>query len=142
MRDPVAEAVDVLARSGVPFVRDGASLRVAPEGPEGFEVWLGPGAAWEVAYEGWHAPFADPEQALACFLLGLTEGVRLVVTRRGGAAQAWTVELREGESWRTIGRVGRIFPPFWRRKDVVVLRNRRAIARPQSPPGEAPRSPA
>ncbi len=142
MRDPVAEAVDVLTRSGVPFLREGAALRVEPDGPGGFEVWLGPGDAWEVAYEGWHAPFADPEQALACFLLGLTEGVRLRVMRRGGAAQAWTVEVRDGDAWRAIGRVGRIFSPFWRRRDVVVLRNARSISRPQIPRGEAPRSPA
>jgi hypothetical protein len=126
--DPVVEAAAVLARAGVAGAQEGAGLRVRPEGADGFEVWIGPGSAWQVAYEGWHADFADPEQALACFLLGLTEGVRLQVTRRGGRAQAWSVELRDGDAWRSIGRVGRIFSPFWRRKDVVTLRNRRLIS--------------
>jgi hypothetical protein len=138
--DPVTEAVDLLARAGVPFVREGAGLRVPPEAPDGFEVWIGPGDAWQVAYEGWHADFRDAEQALACFLMGLTDGVRLRVTLRGGEAHAWTVESREGVR---LGTVGRIFFAFWRRAEERTLSNRRPISTlRESPPGAAPRSPA
>lgn len=136
--DPVARAADVLTKAGVSFAREGASLRVPPEAPDGFEVWIGPGDAWQVAYEGWHADFQDPEQALACFLTGLTEGVRLRVTLRGGKAHAWTVESRDGAR---IGTVGRIAFAFWRRPETRTLSNRRPISTlRESPPGAAPRS--
>jgi hypothetical protein len=120
--DPRAAAAETLDAADVPYVRDGSFLRVPPEGPDGFEVWIGPGDAWQVGYEGWHAEFKDPEQALACFLLGLTDGVRLRVTRRGGKANKWAVETREG---KTLGIVGRVGFAFWRRREVVVLQNRR-----------------
>lgn len=140
MKDPIAEAVDILTRAGVPFLREGASLRVPPETPDGFEVWMGPGDAWQVAYEGWHEDFQDAEQALACFLTGLTDAVRLRVVRRGGKACRWTVETREGEP---IGAVGLLAFAFWRRREVAELRNRRPISTLRgSPPGAAPRSPA
>ncbi|HEX7898948.1 MAG TPA: hypothetical protein VF950_14390 [Planctomycetota bacterium] len=122
MNDPVAAAAEALDRAGAPYLREGAALRVPPETPGGFEVWIGPGDAWQVAYEGWHADFADPEQALACFLMGLTGGARLRVTRRGGRAHKWQVETREGTP---LGAVGRIAFAFWRRPEVVVLENRR-----------------
>ena len=125
MRDPLGAAAEALDAAGVGYAREGASLRVPPEGPDGFEVWIGPGDAWQVGYEGWHAEFQDPEQALACFLMGLTDGVRLRVTRRGGKANKWAVETREG---RTLGVVGLIGFAFWRRREVVVLQNRRSIA--------------
>jgi hypothetical protein len=120
--DPRAAAAERLDAAGVPHVRDGAFLRVPPEAPDGFEVWIGPGDAWQAGYEGWHAEFQDPEQALACFLMGLTDGVRLRVTRRGGQADQWAVETREG---KTLGIVGRVGFAFWRRREVVVLQNRR-----------------
>ncbi len=126
--DPAAEAAGILERAGVPFAREGTAVRVAPAAPDGFEVWIGPGNAWQVAYEGWHDDFADPRQALGCFLLGLTEAVRLRVTRRGRTACAWTPETREGDRWNAVGTVGLIFFPFWRRKEAVVLQNRRPIS--------------
>lgn len=129
--DPVAEAAGVLDRAGLPYAREGKALRVAPEGPEGFEVWIGPGNTWQVAYEGWHTEFEDPQQALSCFLMGLTEAVRLRVVRRGGSTCTWTPETREGGDWRAVGTVGRILFPFWRRKEVVLLQNRRPIFPPR-----------
>lgn len=129
--DPAAEAAGILDRAGIPYAREGRALRVAPADPEGFEVWIGPGNAWQVAYEGWHDDFQDPEQALSCFLMGLTEALRLRIVRRGGSACAWTPEMRDGEGWKAVGTVGRIFVPFWRRKEVVVLQNRRPILPPR-----------
>jgi hypothetical protein len=120
--DPVAAAAAALDRAGVPHLREGAALRVPPEAPDGFEVWIGPGDAWQVAYDGWHADFRDAEQALACFLMGLTDGVRLRVTLRGGTAHKWEVETRDG---KTLGAVGRVAFAFWRRREVAVRGNRR-----------------
>lgn len=138
MKDPVAEAVDILTRAGVPFELESASIRVPPEAPDGFEVWMGPGG--QVAYEGWHTAFDDPEQALACFLMGLTDGVRLRVTLRGGRACKWSVETRDG---LLLGSVGLLFFPFWRRRALVTKANRRPIATlRESPPSSGPRSPA
>lgn len=138
--NPVDEAAGILSRAGIPFAREGAGLRVPPEDAAGFEVWMGPGDAWQVAYEGWRADFGDAGQALACFLTGLTEAVRLRVTRRGGKAHAWTVETREGER---VGTVARIAFAFWRRPETALLGNRRPISALRgNPPGEAPRSPA
>jgi len=139
VNDPVSAAAEALDRAGTRYLREGASLRVPPEAPDGFDVWIGPGDAWQVAYDGWHADFQDPEQALACFLMGLTDGVRLRVTRRGGRPHAWSVETREG---KTIGTVGLLWFAFWRRKEVVVLSNRRPISTlRETRPGEAPRTP-
>jgi hypothetical protein len=109
----------------IPFLREGNAITVDPASPEGFQVSLSSdGARHLVHFEGWHEEFTDAEQALGCFLSGLTRAVRLRVSRRGGRAHAWTLEVREGEAWKPAGTVGLLFFPFWRRKEVGVLQNR------------------
>jgi hypothetical protein len=116
----------------VAFRREGGAIVVDPASPEGFQVSLSSdGTRHLVHYEGWHEDFSDADQALGCFLSGLTTAVRLRVTRRGGRPCAWTVEVREGAGWKAAGAVGLLFFPFWRRKEVVTLQNRR-IAGPPS----------
>ena len=107
------------------FRREGNRLEVDPASPEGFQVSIASeGGRHLVHYEGWHEDFADADQAMGCFLSGLTAGVRLKVTKRGDSPHLWTVEVREGEGWKPAGTVGLLFFPFWRRKTVVTLQNR------------------
>ncbi len=121
--DRVAEE---LARfPAIRFRRDGDSIGVDAASPEGFQVsFSSDGRRHLVHYEGWHEDFADADQAMGCFMSGLTAAVRLKVTRRGGHAHLWTVEVREGEGWKAASSVGLVFFPFWRRKEVVTLQNR------------------
>ena len=114
------------AYPSITYEADDRSIAVPPASPEGFTVSLeleGPGCI--VFYEGWHQHFESEEEALNCFGLGLTSACRLRVYRRGGRAYRWTMQyLKEGRWWFG-GTVGLLFFPFWRRREVVVLRNDR-----------------
>jgi hypothetical protein len=124
--DLIDRVAETLARyPHVPFRREGARIEVAAAGPEGFEVSIAAlGDGQIVHYGRWHERFTDPEQATGCFMLGLTPGARLQVTRRGGLAHAWTVEVRGRAGWNRVGTVGLLLFPFWKRKEVVTLQNR------------------
>lgn len=105
--------------------REGGRIEVPAAGPEGFEVSLfSAGRRHIVHYDRWHEDFAEAEEAMACFMAGLTAAVRLKVTKRGECAHLWTVEVREGDGWKAAGTVGQVFFPFWRRKEIVTLQNR------------------
>jgi hypothetical protein len=77
-----------------------------------------------VYYEGWHDEFDDDEEAIKCFMLGLTPVVRLKVTRRGGTAHKWTVYVDAGRKHEGFSTVALMFFPFWRKGEIVTLQNR------------------
>lgn len=76
-------------------------VRVLPGNPEGFEVVIE--QIWDqhytVSYAGWHEDFEVWEEALRCFLLGLSNHSRLKVQSRDGNPFKWTAEDWEDPAW-------------------------------------------
>ena len=103
---------------------DARGVSVKPALPNGFEVSLMEDAHETfVFFEGWHEHFSSAEEAVKCFLFGLSPRCRIRVQRRGGYPYRWTLEGYEDEKWVAYGQTGLIFFPFWRRPEVVYLQN-------------------
>lgn len=90
-------------------MRDGSGFPVRFEGVDG---------EYRVFFDGWHEHFEDEDEALACLAFGLSSRCRLVTTYRGDRPVKWTVESREGDSWRVESTTGLLLVPFWRRRRI------------------------
>jgi hypothetical protein len=101
-------------------------LRVPRADENGFDVSLRKEEGFcEVYFDAWHEVFEDEEEAVRCFLFGLSKECRLRVESRGGADCTWTVEHKRGDDWISDSTTGLLFSRFWRRKQVRYLQNRR-----------------
>ena len=115
-----------------PFVpcesREGA-IRVLASSENGFEVALLVSPRFcTVCYALWHTEFSDEEEAVNCFLNGLSNAVRLKVASRGKVDYRWTIQFRDGDQW-IGGRAVAIFRyPFWKKKQVRYLQNEYFVA--------------
>ena len=102
-------------------------IRVSSGNEKGFEVGLMCGVenGYYVYYGGWHEQFSkdEAEDAIGCFLWGLTDKVPLKVKLRGSFQYHWTVQRFEKGKWRSWGWVGLFWFPFWRKKKVTYLQN-------------------
>lgn len=115
-------------------LRDVPSIRVI-EGPASIraECTLAGGFPVEMSAEsgeylvsfgdGWHEHFSDADEAARCFMFGLSARCRLRVDLRGGAPHRWTVESRDGETWRPRDAMGLLLFKFWRGPETRFLRN-------------------
>ena len=109
---------------------EATSIAVHAPTAEGFMVSLRKtDETFEVAFEGWHEDFDTEEEALNCFVFGLSAACRLKVMSRGGFDYKWTVESLRGDRWIEDSVTGLFFFPFWRRAEVRYLRNRVIPAR-------------
>jgi len=100
------------------------TVTVKSTDPNGFEVSLVEGEKeTSVYYEGWHEHFSSSDEAVKCFLFGLSVRCRIRVSRRGGKAHSWTLEALENDNWVPYGTTGLLFFPFWRERDVIYLQN-------------------
>jgi hypothetical protein len=107
------------------YERSPESVEVHATTPDGFDVSItAADSSTIVHYDGWHEHFDTPDEALNCFMSGLTEGVRLRVFSRGTYDYKWIAELRHGGQWEPAGTVGLIIFPFWRKQGVRLLQNR------------------
>jgi hypothetical protein len=116
----------VLAERGISFVEESSSITVKAKGPTGFDVSLQDGEDGEetaVFFEGWHAHFSDPEEAVRCFLAGLSPQCRIRVTGRGGEPHYWVLERQRDNQWVPYGAVGLLFFQFWRAPKIKYLQN-------------------
>src|SRR5688572_10118904 len=95
------------------YESSGSSISVFPSSENGFTVELTVNhVSYTVSFEGWHEDFDDEEEALNCFVFGLSDECRLKECRRGGFAYKWTVESRQdGNGWR-MGRLDSSCFPF------------------------------
>ncbi len=114
----------------------GGGITVEPSTPDGFRVSLIEQAGeWVVWFDGWHDRFTSEDEALNCFMFGLSDRCRLRVHYRGSFPYRWTVEERVGDSWREDSTTGLLIFPFWRRPRIAYRRN--AIIRKTEPGGAA-----
>jgi len=108
----------------VAFDRSQNELVVKAVDDSGFDVGcIANGPNYTVYFEGWHEDFEAVGEALKCFAFGLSDQCRLVVTYRGDAAVAWTVQARDGTEWRDDSTSGLFLVPFWRPRRVLHKRN-------------------
>lgn len=110
-------------------VEDDGWFTVCARGPDGFDVSLQDnGEELTVYFSGWHRHFdrTAVEEALACFLFGLSDRCRIKVFSRGGRDYKWVLESRGSDGWTEDSTIRGLFcAPFWRRSEVRHLQNRR-----------------
>lgn len=93
-----------------------------PSSENGFTVTMMDGL--NVFFNGWHQHFVEEEDALNCFLKGLSTDYRLKECRRDDAAYQWTLEYREDGRWEkhsTSFNLNYFF--VWKKKSVHYLQN-------------------
>jgi hypothetical protein len=99
----------------------GNSITVFPESENGFEVafYAGDEDSYEpysVYFNGWHGQFSDKDEALNCFVFGLTSECRLKETIRGDRVYKWTIEYLIDGDWQTDSTTALLFSPFWKKR--------------------------
>lgn len=112
-----------LAERGIAFVEAPSSITVKTKGQTGFDASLHEGEETTVVFEGWHDHFADPEEAVRCFLAGISSQCRIRVTERGGKPHSWVLERRRDDQWVPYSTTGHLFFQFWRAPKVKYLQN-------------------
>ncbi len=124
----VKEVVDLLQKyPQIKFERRGEdSVLVPPTNAEGFPVMIE--QIWEghyaVSYGGWQKDFSSLEEAVACFVMGLSNHCRLKVETKGKKPVRWTVEQLENADWKEISSRGGSWAPLSFKEPVTsYLRN-------------------
>jgi len=108
------------------------SIVVSPTSASGFEVGLSiDSRGYTVSFSGWHEKFESREEALSCFVFGLSDQCRLKEFRRGGMAYRWTVESLERDSWIADSTTGLFLFPFWGSREIRYLQNNLIIQQSQ-----------
>ncbi|HEV8341332.1 MAG TPA: hypothetical protein VGR30_03070 [Candidatus Binatia bacterium] len=106
------------------YEADGNSIRVLPTSDDGFTVSLITNRnTYTVSFDGWHEDFHDKEEALNCFVFGLSTGCRLKEFRRGRFTYKWIVEAKESGRWVEYSETGLLVFPFWMKETVRYLQN-------------------
>ena len=99
-------------------------ISVFPDSRNGFQVNLITfGKRYLVQFNGWHETFTDVEEAMNCFVFGLSDKCRLRECRRLGIAYKWTVEHRVGDKWKQDSTTGLFLYPFWGSLETRYLQN-------------------
>ena len=108
----------------IKYETSASSITVLPESDKGFTVGFeGAPGHYLVSFNGWHEEFTDADEALNCFVFGLSDECRLKEHRRGGFAYRWTVESKQKDEWVADSETGLFLFPFWKRVEVIYLQN-------------------
>lgn len=98
----------------VPFKVAGKQIEVLPADEFGFRVALTVNAnEYSVFFDGWHEEFGSAEEAVRCFVFGLSSDCRLQVVFRGRFPCKWIVEGLENGEWYPDSETGLLIQPFW-----------------------------
>ena len=103
------EVLDLLKKyPQIKFERREDSVLVPPTSPEGFpvlieQIWEG---HYAVSFGGWQKDFSNLEEAVACFVMGLSNHCRLKVESKGKKPVRWTLEQFENTDWKEISSRG------------------------------------
>ena len=124
--DVIKEAKTRLAKyRGVAYNATVDSISVQPQDDDGFSVSLHVRRSeFTVSFDGWHETFQSADEALNCFVFGLSDACRLELELRGRTATKWAVQSQQHGAWVTDSEVGLLLVPFWRRKRIVHRQNR------------------
>jgi hypothetical protein len=122
--DAIRALAERLTVQSIPHEVGSSHVSVQPRDKQGFAVSLSVMAGqYTVSFDGWHEDFSDEHEAVACFMFGLCSRCRLRVTRRWGMSCAWTVEKKDGDTWRPISETGLLLAPWWAKKSFGYLQN-------------------
>lgn len=100
------------------------SLVVKPIAQNGFEVSLIEDVKESIVfYDGWHEHFETTEEAVKCFMFGLSNQCRIRVAKSGEFKHKWTLEAFEEGNWNSYNTIALIFYPFWRKESISFLQN-------------------
>lgn len=106
------------------FVEERERIVVPSVDGNGFEVALETSEdSFVVHFDAWHEHFDAAEEAVDCFMTGLTNRCRLRIACRGRTPYRWTVELQENGTWVAGSETRLLFFPFWRRASVMYRQN-------------------
>ena len=109
---------------GIRFDARPDRIEVHPANSAGFIVGLHVHArGFTVYFEGWHEEFISEDDAVKCFMFGLSSRCRLAVVLRGQFPVKWTVEHFEDGRWMSDSETGLLFQPFWRRRRIEYRQN-------------------
>jgi hypothetical protein len=122
----VKEVVDLLKKyPQVKFERRDDSVLVPPTSPEGFPVMIE--QIWEghyaVSFGGWQKDFSTLEEAVSCFVMGLSNHCRLKVESKGKKPVRWTLEQLENADWKEISSRGSWSPQIFKQPVTSYLTN-------------------
>ena len=118
------EAEQQLQSRGIAFERAGESIRYVPPDASGFEAVLSHGDdEFIVSFAGWHEHFDSADEALRCFMFGLSRRCRLRVLSRGSFDYRWFVQARREDGWVDDSETGLLLFPFWLRRRERYLQN-------------------
>ena len=110
---------------GVEYKATVDSISVQPQDDDGFSVSLHVRRSeFTVSFDGWHESFRSADEALNCFVFGLSDACRLEMELRGRTATKWALQSRQQGRLVTDSEVGLLLVPFWRRKRIVHRQNR------------------
>ena len=121
----IQQIVDKLkSYSGVAYEATEDTVTVLPDSDKGFPVTLtAHGNSFMVYYDFWHEQFDSEEEALNCFVFGLSKECRLKLTNRGQRTYKWTVEYNDQASWKEDSTTGLFNLAFWKKSTVIYLQN-------------------
>ena len=103
------EVLDLLKQyPQIKFENREDSVLVPPTSAEGFpvlieQIWEG---HYAVSFGGWQKDFSNLEEAVACFVMGLSNHCRLKVESKGKKPVRWTLEQLENTDWKEISSRG------------------------------------
>ena len=122
----VKEVLDLLKKyPQIKFERCDDSVLVPPASPEGFPVMIE--QIWEghyaVSFGGWQKDFSSLEEAVACFVMGLSNHCRLKVESKGKKPIRWTLEQLENADWKEISSRGSWSPNLFKQPVTSYLIN-------------------
>jgi len=122
----VKEVLDLLKKyPQIKFERCDDSVLVPPTSPEGFPVMIE--QIWEghyaVSFGGWQKDFSSLEEAVACFVMGLSNHCRLKVESKGKKPIRWTLEQLENADWKEISSRGSWSPNLFKQPVTSYLIN-------------------
>jgi hypothetical protein len=123
--DPIEEIKTRLRKyPDVKYRTGSSSITVLPASDTGFSVGLDVAHdRYTVYFNGWHEDFQNAEEALNCFAFGLSDECRLKEYRRGNVSYRWAVESKQNGQWVADSETGLFIFPFWKRGEIVYLRN-------------------
>jgi hypothetical protein len=122
----VKEVVDLLKKyPQIKFERRDYSVLVPAAAAEGFpvlieQIWEG---HYAVSFGGWQKDFSSLEEAMECFLHGLSNHCRLKVESKGNKPVKWTLEDLENLDWKEISSRGSWSPLNFKPPVISYLQN-------------------
>jgi hypothetical protein len=107
------------------YEKKNGSITVLPETSQGFPVSYDyDGGRHTISYLSWHEEFDNQDEALNCFVFGLSSECRLQVFSKNNFQYRWIVEAKDKDGhWKAVSSTGLLFFPFWRKTTTVMLQN-------------------